>query len=62
MNGYYEVNYLADVAAEVAHFSMDLDWHRRKNVQSFFVKGYASKSKAIQLKNYENFCFATRLS
>jgi hypothetical protein len=56
MNGYYEVNDLvADVAADVAHFSMDLDCHRRKKGQTFFVKGDVAKSKAIQLKNYENF-------
>jgi uncharacterized protein len=35
----------ADVAEDVAHPSMDLIYHKRKDLQTTFVKDYLSRSK-----------------
>lgn len=45
----------ADVAEDVAHLSMDLDYHKRKDLQTFFVKDYVSKSKDYSLEKILEF-------
>ena len=35
----------ADVAEDVAHLSMDLEYHKHKDLQLHFVQTYISKSK-----------------
>lgn len=42
----------ADVAEDVAHLSMDLEYHRRKDLQTIFVEDYVSRSKDYSLKKY----------
>jgi hypothetical protein len=45
----------ADVAEDVAHLSMDLDYHKRKDLQTLFVKDYVSRSKDYSLENILEF-------
>lgn len=40
----------ADVAEDVAHLSMDLEYHRRKDLQTIFLEDYASRRKDYSLK------------
>lgn len=42
----------ADVAEDVSHLSMDLEYHRRKDLQTIFVEDYVSGSKDYSLKKY----------
>jgi aminoglycoside phosphotransferase family enzyme len=45
----------ADVAEDVAHLSMDLEYHKRKDLQLHFVQTYISTSKDKDLKKVLNF-------
>ena len=45
----------ADVAEDVAHLCMDLDYHRRKDLQTFFVKDYISRSGDYSLEKILGF-------
>jgi aminoglycoside phosphotransferase family enzyme len=45
----------ADVAEDVAHLSMDLDYHKRKDLQTFFVKDYVSRSGDYSLEKILEF-------
>lgn len=40
----------ADIAEDVAHLSMDLDHHKRRDFQKYFVTKYIEKSNDINLK------------
>ena len=41
----------ADVAEDVAHLAMDLDFHKRKDLRRHFVSQYLRKSNDFDLKN-----------
>lgn len=41
----------ADVAEDVAHLAMDLDFHKRKDLRKYFVSQYLKKSNDFDLKN-----------
>ena len=45
----------ADVAEDVAHLSMDLEHHKHKKLQSYFVHTYMSRSQDQALKRILNF-------
>ena len=45
----------ADVAEDVAHLSMDLEYHKRKDLQLHFVHSYVSKSQDHALERILNF-------
>lgn len=45
----------ADVAEDVAHLSMDLEYHKRKDLQTIFVEDYVSRSKDYSLKKMLGF-------
>jgi aminoglycoside phosphotransferase family enzyme len=40
----------ADIAEDVAHLSMDLDHHKRRDFRKYFVTKYIEKSNDINLK------------
>lgn len=41
----------ADVAEDVAHLAMDLDYHGREDLQRYLISNYIRKSNDISLKN-----------
>jgi aminoglycoside phosphotransferase family enzyme len=45
----------ADIAEDVAHLSMDLEYHKRKDLKLYFVRTYVSRSKDHTLKKILNF-------
>jgi aminoglycoside phosphotransferase family enzyme len=45
----------ADIAEDVAHLSMDLEYHKRRDLRMFFVKDYVSKSKDYSLEKILDF-------
>jgi aminoglycoside phosphotransferase family enzyme len=45
----------ADVAEDVAHLSMDLEYHKRKDLQLYFEHTYMSRSQDHALKRILNF-------
>lgn len=45
----------ADVAEDVAHLSMDLEYHRHKDLKLYFVRSYVSRSKDHDLVKILNF-------
>ncbi len=40
----------ADVAEDVAHFAMDLDFHRRPDLRKYFLTQYLAKSQDSELE------------
>jgi aminoglycoside phosphotransferase family enzyme len=50
----------ADVAEDVAHLSMDLEYHRRKDLQTIFVEDYVLRSKDYSLKKILAFLICTK--
>jgi aminoglycoside phosphotransferase family enzyme len=45
----------ADVAEDVAHLSMDLEYHKHKDLQLYFIQTYVSKSRDHALEKILNF-------
>src|SRR5919202_2921284 len=41
----------ADIAEDIAHFSMDLDYHKRSDLRKYFISQYIEKSNDINLKD-----------
>jgi len=41
----------ADVAEDVAHFSMDLDFNRRLDLRKYFLSQYLKKSQDFELES-----------
>jgi aminoglycoside phosphotransferase family enzyme len=41
----------ADIAEDIAHLSMDLDYHKRSDLISYFISQYIEKSNDINLEN-----------
>lgn len=41
----------ADIAEDVAHFAMDLDFHNKKNLRKYFINQYIKKSKDSELES-----------
>jgi aminoglycoside phosphotransferase family enzyme len=41
----------ADVAEDIAHLSMDLDYHKRNDLRKYFISQYINKSEDVNLEN-----------
>ena len=41
----------ADIAEDVAHFAMDLDFHNKRNLRKYFISQYIKKSKDSELES-----------
>ena len=42
----------ADIAEDVAHLSMDLDYYQRSDLQKYFISQYIKKSKDQSLEEF----------
>jgi aminoglycoside phosphotransferase family enzyme len=41
----------ADVGEDMAHLSMDLDYHKRNDLRKYFISQYINKSRDVSLEN-----------